>query len=66
MMLITSLIESPLAKTADVVKPVLENFASHKNFSFLSPAELILGSCGDPEEAKNPSGGRILRLIQIL
>ena len=25
----------------------------------------IMGSCGDPEEAKNPSGGIVLRLIQI-
>jgi len=31
---------------------------------FFSPAELILGSCGDPEEAKNLAG-RVLRLIQI-
>ena len=31
----------------------------------LFPAQLILVSRGDPEEAKNPSGGRILRLIQI-
>src|SRR5262249_36867031 len=25
-------------------------------FTFLFPAELILGSCGDPEEAKNLAG----------
>ena len=32
---------------------VLENFCSHKNFFLSFPAELILGSCWDSEEAKN-------------
>jgi hypothetical protein len=31
---------------------------------FFFPAELILGSFGDPEEAKNLAG-KVLRLIQI-
>ena len=40
-------------------------FRLNRWIPFFPPAELILGSRGDPEEAKNPSGGRILRLSQI-